>query len=499
MADLVYTDRDYDTIYARLVAAIEADPVLRASIDLQGGSPDRLFLVALATQGDRLSYLLNTAANETFLVRARQRESVIDAARGLGYELATAQPASTSLTFTVRRQPPEGWTLAAGQQVQSVDGAVTFEVAAARAVLAGETSFTARAIEGRTLAERFVGATAAAAPAGQRVTLGRYPVIVAEGAAGRFEVVVDGVAWTRVDHFLDSGSYARHFRVERDADDRATVVFGDGAQGVRPAAGADIVVTYRVGGGTRGNVRRGRLTRLVGTLRTPSGVAVDVAVTNASDVDSGADRETIAHARYAAPASLRATSRTIAREDFALHAEEVPGILRALCQTRTQDASIGAFVHRVYVLSGARRTVGDETSPMVAAAADADLRAAVERRLTVDRPAPDVDTVVVGAATLRAQAVSATLYLEPGTSETDTSEAAQLALARLFDPTVRENGAWRIDFGRCVPRSRIIAALQAIPGVRRVVLSVPSSDPAFAATEFPVLDGEPTLALLVEA
>ena len=83
MANLDYTDRDYDSIYARLVAAIQSDPVLRDAIDLQGGSPDRLFLVALATQGDRLSYLLNAAANETFLVRARQRESVIE----LGDEL----------------------------------------------------------------------------------------------------------------------------------------------------------------------------------------------------------------------------------------------------------------------------------------------------------------------------------------------------------------------------------------------------------------------------
>lgn len=492
MADLVYTDRDYDSIYARLRAAIEADPVLRDAIDLQGGSPDRLFLVALATQSDRLSYMLNAAANETFLLRARQRESVVDHARALAYELATAQPARATLRFTVRRTPPEAFTLAAGRVVQSDDGRVSFELDEDHEVLPAQTTVEVAATEGRTLTESFVAGLAADAPSGQRITLGEAPVIIAPGIAGRFEVRVDGVSWERVEHFLDSLPFSRHFRLERDGDDRATVIFGDGANGARPEPGATVLVTYRVGGGIRGNVRRGRLTRLVGAVLTAGSTPVDLVVTNPFDVDTGADRETLAHARYAAPAALRATERSVALEDFVLHAESVPGVLRALCQTRTQDPTLGAFVHRVYVVAGERLVPGDDTSPMRAITPSPDLRLAVERRLTVERPGEDVDVVVVGAAALYGQSVVATMYLPPGIAPDDAEAAGALAIYRLFDPTVREGGRWRVDFGRVVPRSAIIAALQAL-GARRVVLSSPADDDAIGATNFPVLLGAPVI------
>ena len=42
--------------------------------------------------------------------------------------------------------------------------------------------------------------------------------------------------------------------VEIDEDDRASVIFGDGAFGAIPPNGAVIKATYRVGGGLRGNV-----------------------------------------------------------------------------------------------------------------------------------------------------------------------------------------------------------------------------------------------------
>jgi hypothetical protein len=492
MANLDYTDRDYDSIYARLVAAIQSDPVLRDAIDLQGGSPDRLFLVALATQGDRLSYLLNAAANETFLVRARQRDSIIDHARALAYELATAQPARTTLRFILRRTPPEGFTLRAGQVVQSDDGTVSFELDADRDVLPDAGSVDVTATEGRTLTERFVGVLAAEAPTGQRITLGEAPVIIAAGVAGRFEVTVDGVAWERVEHFLDSLPYSRHFRVERDADDRATVIFGDGATGARPGAGSTVQVTYRVGGGIRGNVRRGRLTRLVGAVLTPRGTAVDLAVSNPFDVDTGLDRESVAHARAAAPAALRSTNRSVSREDFALHAEEVPGVVRALCVTRNQDPTLGAFVHRVYIVAGARRVPGDPTSPMVVVPASVDLRRAVEEHLRTVRPGMDVEVVAVGVAPRHEVPVVATAFVPAGVSRTAFESAGIDAIYRLFDPTVRQDGAWRVDFGRTVPRSAIDAALHGV-GARRVVLASPATDETIASTAFPVLLGAPTV------
>ena len=51
--------------------------------------------------GDILSYYQDRAVNESFLSTARNRRSIIDHLRLIGYQLATAAPASATLTLTL--------------------------------------------------------------------------------------------------------------------------------------------------------------------------------------------------------------------------------------------------------------------------------------------------------------------------------------------------------------------------------------------------------------
>ena len=91
--------------------------------------------------------------------------------------------------------------------------------------------------------------------------------------------------------------------VEIDEDDRATVVFGDGAFGRQPARGAAIRATYRVGGGAAGNVPGGCDHRRSSTLRSSRCSAPRS--TNPDPATGGADRESIEHAVQHAPAVFR--------------------------------------------------------------------------------------------------------------------------------------------------------------------------------------------------
>ena len=59
-------------------------------------------------------------------------------------------------------------------------------------------------------------------------------------------------AFTEVDSFLDSGPNDRHFLVRVDQNDRATLRFGDGRNGLPPSG--TVTVRYKTGGGTSGNV-----------------------------------------------------------------------------------------------------------------------------------------------------------------------------------------------------------------------------------------------------
>jgi hypothetical protein len=93
----------------------------------------------------------------------------------------------------------------------------------------------------------------------QRIPLTNGPVI--EKSVGVFVESTDGGAsnatgtYIEVDRlFSTSGATAKVFEVIYDAEFNATLVFGDGAISQNPPANATYTVSYRVGGGSRGNL-----------------------------------------------------------------------------------------------------------------------------------------------------------------------------------------------------------------------------------------------------
>src|SRR5262249_30310387 len=133
--------------------------------------------------------------------------------------------------------------------------------------------------------------------------------------------------WTEVDTFLGSGPSDRHYLVAVDADDHATVRFGDGANGIPPTG--TLTFAYKTGGGAAGDIGPGALVSISSPVVDALGVPVTVAASNAEKASGGIDRETIAHAKLMAPRSLRASTRSIAREDFEVNAMKLPGVARA--------------------------------------------------------------------------------------------------------------------------------------------------------------------------
>lgn len=81
-------------------------------------------LDAWAVVGDVLTFYQERIANEHYWRTAKERRSLLELARLLGYELSPGIAAETKLAFTVERLPsaPETITLPAGIRVQSVPG-----------------------------------------------------------------------------------------------------------------------------------------------------------------------------------------------------------------------------------------------------------------------------------------------------------------------------------------------------------------------------------------
>jgi predicted phage baseplate assembly protein len=136
-------------------------------------------------------------------------------------------------------------------------------------------------------------------------------------------VMPDGttISWKLVDDFLSSDPDAAVFTLNPVA---GTVQFGDGDRGLIPSPTAQVVaVSYRNGGGSRGNVPTGAISSPLTTL---TGVAQ---VTNLLAATGGADEETLDDILVKAPALLGRRDRVVVPGDFESLVEAVGGVAAA--------------------------------------------------------------------------------------------------------------------------------------------------------------------------
>tara|TARA_R100000005_G_C4998437_1_gene205110 strand:- start:65 stop:1684 length:1620 start_codon:yes stop_codon:yes gene_type:complete len=122
--------------------------------------------------------------------------------------------------------------------------------------------------------------------------------------------------------YFASGNADKIFQITTDEQFRASILFGDDTIGKSPALGDRYVVTYRVGGGTRGNIDKGAINaQLTGDSEGEVGGSVrnaDVQITveNSSMGTGGRDAESISQAKRYAPLFFRTQDRLVTLQDF---------------------------------------------------------------------------------------------------------------------------------------------------------------------------------------
>lgn len=183
-------------------------------------------------------------------------------------------------------------------------------------------------------------------------------------------VVVDGVAWAQVENFLNSNGLSEHYIVEVDSDQVATVTFGNGINGKIPLANSSLEFTYKVGGGTIGNVSPGSITEIPGIFYDVNNNLVDLVVTNPLPATGGGDREAVEVTKIRMPASLASKEITIDYEDFETNIKSVAGVARVTVRTVNDDSNIPENTVYCFILP----TLGD----VLSAALEAEILAAME-------------------------------------------------------------------------------------------------------------------------
>jgi uncharacterized phage protein gp47/JayE len=318
-----YTSRDYASIredMINLIPLYAPQWVSRDSADF-----GIILLEMFSYMGDLLNYYIDRAANEAFLETASQKNSVLRIANLLGYTPTDSIPATVELTFFNNTTAPI--TVPAKTQVSTttiVNGETTqviFEtnnivtVSAAVGPVFGQINVLAT--EGVTVIDEVVGNSDGTSD--QEFVLSDSPVI-----SNTISVTVNDTVYSPVSFIIDAGGTDPIFYSRTNADEITAIIFGDGTSGRIPPTNSEILVTYRVGGGSVGNVNANTLKTIL-TNFVPG-----LTVNNAEAASGGVDAESTDEIRVNAPASIRAINRAVSLRDYGDLATQVPGVAKAI-------------------------------------------------------------------------------------------------------------------------------------------------------------------------
>jgi predicted phage baseplate assembly protein len=310
-----------------------------------------LLVDLFAYVGDVMLYYQDRIANESFLHTATERRSVLQMLRLIGYELKPPVAAAADLNLLFKPVPAEGSSLVVIPQgaqfvASSASGPQTFEYVGAdlridlssaqvQLVDGGKLLYSGLPVrQSRTLPTEVLGSSTG--EANQSFPLRQSPLIL-ESLLVEVNEGAGWVAWDRRQDLLYyvgadgrvtvAGPESRDYYVRYDENDGAMVHFGDGVYGARPPAGSNnIRATYRVGGGTVGNVPVGAINQPAQVVRTA--LPLLDSVTNPVAAAGGADRESIDHATRFGPLAFRSGQRAVTLADFESLAQQIGGVAK---------------------------------------------------------------------------------------------------------------------------------------------------------------------------
>lgn len=412
--NLDFTDKDHDSFLVRLRNAIKS--VFPTWTDEKVANFGNILLESFAFVFDNLAFYQDALARETRWVTATQRKALIALAKLINFEPETAAPATADVDFTLAAVPSNDVVIPAGTivQTQEITSPVLFRLLEAVTIAAGADPPTESGTVENSTEQGDAYTSLGTANQEFRLTSTGY-------IDGTLEIEADNGTYTEVDSFLSSTSTDLHFTVIVDENDYGIFRFGNGINGAIPVGA--IAATYNTGGGTAGNVDEGDISVIPGTFRDVADNIVSVSVSNEDKASGGQERESVASIRQRAPETLRVITRAVAREDFQIIAEAVPGVARALMLTSDEDDAVEENSGDLFII------------PEGGGAPSAALKALVLAEFEGDDPsypAPVGFDIEVLDPNYEEIDVRAVIYLAANADADTVKEDVELALADFF-------------------------------------------------------------------
>lgn len=311
-----YTTRDYEGFRNDMIELLKAK--VPEYSDFSESDMGIVLIELLAHGLDILSYYNDRIANEIFPDTAVDRESIIKHCRRLGYELKNAVPSQYYQVFKIIPQPNDYVIPRGTKLTTSGEEAIEFELVEDLKIPKGcnglETDLDGNYLykvlieHGSTINSDVLGSSNGTPY--QEFFLSESPVIV-DSLKVYVHSESDVEEWVKVSNFIDSDITSKQYMTEVTENDEVKVMFGSGSSGmIPPIHDNGITATYRIGGGSQGNVPLESITQMTSKL------AVVIDTFNVEQVQVGRDKETIEEARIHAPLSLRTLWRAVTLEDY---------------------------------------------------------------------------------------------------------------------------------------------------------------------------------------
>lgn len=418
-----YTDLDFDALKARLENQIRV--AFPTWTNFEVASFGNVLLSAFSFVGDVLFFYQDKQAEESRITSATQRKNLLALAKLIGYKPPGAKAATADVLLVVEGVGSADEDVIISKEdvtIMTPDGSVEFRLLDNVIIPKGPYPIVALGVAENS--KKYIDSFSPTGIPNQEFFLTRIPYL--DGSAA---VTVGSEVYTEVENFLGSTSQSKHFTVVVDQYDRAKILFGNGVNGKIPE---DLIqVTYKVGGGTKGNVAANTLTRINGQGRTAiTNRFVPLRSMNPNAASGGAERTTVDQIRVLAPESLRVLERTVTREDFEIGATQVAGVARALMLTSNEDPAIPENSGLLFIVPK-----GGDTPSL-------QLLDDVMYQVTIEKPCTLTFQVGVQAAPYRDVNIRAIVHFAAGADKNRTRDAINSSLANHFALyTQNEDGA----------------------------------------------------------
>ena len=151
--------------------------------------------------------------------------------------------------------------------------------------------------------------------------------------AGSQEIAINDESWTEVDDFDASGPEDPHYVIDYDTGE---ILFGDGVHGDIPSGDNIKAKKYRFGGGEKGNVKAGEISKIPNFD--------ELKVVNDQAAHGGAEEETLEEAIIRARKDLRERYRAVTSEDYEYVAKATPGLRVKRAKAIPEEGSVTVVV-----------------------------------------------------------------------------------------------------------------------------------------------------------